>query len=164
MVHVIREEPRARLVLVGRGEQRNYLEAVADRLDIADAVLFAGFQEDVVAWVSSMDVFVLPSLWEGFGLAILEAMALARPVVATRVGPIPEVVVDQETGILVPAQDVPRLAQAITVLLRDKDRRLALGQAGLRRAREKFGLREMVERTRNVYECCMNGERLTTGT
>jgi len=157
MATVIRREPRARLVVVGTGEQREDLEALAGRLGIAEHVLLAGFQEDIVAWVSCMDVFVLPSLWEGFGLALLEAMALARPVVATRVGPIPEVVVDQETGILVPPQDVSGLVAAIGALLQDEERRVSLGRAGLRRAFERFSLQEMVVRTTQVYDDCLNG-------
>ncbi len=143
--------PQARLLLVGEGPLRPPLEAQAARLGLEGAVTFTGFRADVDRLLTALDLFVLPSLSEGFGLAILEAMRAARPVVATAVAAIPEIVVPDETGLLVPPADADALAAAMITLLRAPGRRTAMGRAGRARALSEFGVEKMVEATAAVY-------------
>jgi glycosyltransferase involved in cell wall biosynthesis len=147
---VIREtEPRAELVVLGEGPDRGALERLAARLGVADAVHLLGRVPDVAAWLRRADVLVHPARWEGFGLALLEAMLTSLPVVATRISAIPEIVVDDETGLLVPPDDAPALAAAVVRALANGDR---LGAAGLARARSEFSVARMAERTLAVYD------------
>jgi glycosyltransferase involved in cell wall biosynthesis len=105
--------------------------------------------------LQELDLFVLPSLWEGFGLVLLEAMAAARPVVASSIGPVPEIVLDGETGLLVPPGDADRLADAIVRVLADRALGERLGRAGRARVQQTFALDDMVDRTDRLYrELC----------
>jgi glycosyltransferase involved in cell wall biosynthesis len=145
----IRErEPRAELVVLGEGPDRDALERLAAELGIADAVHLLGRVPDVAAWLRRADVLVHPARWEGFGLALLEAMLASLPVVATRVSSIPEIVVDGETGILVEPEDPQALAAAVARALEGAG---GLGAAGLARARSEFSVARMAERTLAVY-------------
>jgi len=149
---VVRDIPGAVLVLVGDGEDRALLEAEAKRGGVADRVRFMGFRHDVANCLAAFDVFVLPSLMEGMGTSLLDALAAERPVVATRVGGIPEVITDGETGLLVePGSEAP-LAAAVVRLL--SDRRLAeqLAERGRARVVDRFSDTAMVEGTLTVYE------------
>jgi glycosyltransferase involved in cell wall biosynthesis len=151
---VVRQCPGSRLVLVGHDDEglRPYLEQLARRLGLSEAVEFRGFADDVRPVLAQMDVFVLPSRWEGFGLVLLEAMAAARPVVATRVGPIPEIVVDQTTGYLVESGNRDALSRAIVKLIRQPQVARSMGQAGRRRVTDVFGSDRMARRTVRLYE------------
>ena len=113
---VLQQQPAATFLIVGDGPLRGRLQAMAVDLGIDDKCLFLGHRADVHDLVSAMDVFVLPSLSEGIPMAILEAMALGKPIVATAVGGVPEVVSHRETGLLVPAGDEQALANACTAL------------------------------------------------
>jgi glycosyltransferase involved in cell wall biosynthesis len=146
----IRERvPDASLVVLGEGPERGALEALARDLGVADAVYLPGRVPDVTAWLRRADALVHPARWEGFGLALLEAMLSSLPVVATRVSAIPEIVADGETGLLVPPDDPFALADATVRALAGRDR---LGAAGLARARERFSVERMARRTLGVYE------------
>jgi len=135
-------QPDALLILVGEGEQRAALEAQAEALGIAGATRFVGAQprSAMASWYAAADLFCLPSLYEGFPLAILEAMAAGLPVVATAVAGVPEAVVDGVTGRLVPPGDVASLAAALEELASQPERRRAMGEAGRRRVEEKFAI------------------------
>ena len=140
---VLSAEPRARLLVVGDGSGRyaNYrsaLESTATWLGVARHMIWAGQRFDIPEVLTALDVFVSPSLRESFGLSVLEAMAAGRPVVAVAVGGLPELVRDGETGILVPPGDDDAMLCAIVTLIRDKDRRGELGEAGQRRAAKHF--------------------------
>ncbi len=111
--------PTARLLVVGEGSRREELEAQAIALGIAKTVVFTGRRDDIPAVTAALDVAVLPSDREAQGLTILEAMALSRPVVASAVGGIPEVIQDGRTGLLVPPHDAAALAAAVVRLLTD---------------------------------------------
>ena len=149
--------PQARLVLVGDGEQRQALEAQARRLGLGEEVRFTGAlpREQIVAIYAEADVYCLPSLYEGFPVAILEAMAAALPVVSTTVSGIPEAVFPGRTGELVEPEDVAGLARALVALLADEKRARAYGEAGRALLAERFSI-EVV--TRNYLElwqqCC----------
>jgi len=138
-------------VIVGDGPLRRRLEAEAVSLGLENRVVFTGEREDVPAILPVFDIFVLTSLTEGFPLAILEALAAARPVIATRVGGIPEVIVDNYTGLLVKPGDPAGLALAIAELLSDREKAVTLGRTGQARVKEKFTAAQMVRRLEEEY-------------
>lgn len=141
---------KARVEIFGDGSWRGRLEEQARRLGV-DA-LFAGHAEDVRERMHEWDVLVLPSRAENFPLAVLEAMAARLPVVATRVGGVPEIVIDGETGIIVEADDAGGLAAALDDLAPDVARRASFGAAGRARVEETFGADEMAQRMLALYE------------
>ena len=147
---IVKEAPAARLCLVGDGPDRPALEAEARALGVADRVLLAGAHEEVAPFLAAADLLVAPSRNEGLGKALVEAMALGLPVVATRVGGIPAVVADGQTGSLVPPDDPPALARAVGALLKDPELRRRAGEAGRRRA-EQFSLAAMESRLLGLY-------------
>ena len=114
-------------------------------------MLLAGFRPDVLSLHKAFDIFVMSSVTEGLGTSLLDAMACGKPIVATRTGGIPEVVVDGETGLLVAPRDHEAMAEAIVRLLKDAALREQLGATALRRVREKFSAERMVEETLRVY-------------
>lgn len=146
-VNALADVRNARLVVLGEGPERPRLERLAAALGVP--VSLPGRVPDVAAWLRRADLLVHPVRWEGFGLAVLEAMLAAKPVVATRVSSIPEIVVDGETGLLVPPDDPGALAGAINRVLEDPGR---YGQRGYARARSEFSVARMVDRTLSVYE------------
>jgi glycosyltransferase involved in cell wall biosynthesis len=148
------ERADVRLLLVGDdpfGDGRKRAEEIARELRLGERALFTGIRRDVPDLLAISDAFVMASRWEGLGLVFLEAMAASLPVVATRVSAVPEVVVDGETGLLVPVDDPDALAAALARLAGDADLRRRLGDAGARRVRERFGLERMVDETLSVY-------------
>ena len=144
--------PRARFVLIGDGAARPELERRAASYGIRDRVRFHGEVADPERLLPGLDLFVQPSLWEGFGLSVVEAMAAGLPVVASRVGGIPEAARDQIEALLVPPGDATRLAEAIVSLLRDPARAARLGAAGRRRAVEEFPVARLVDETAALYD------------
>ncbi len=147
---------QATAVLVGRdlergGAYEDELRSEAERLGVSDRVVFAGYRDDVPALLAGCDVFCLPSFAEGLPLVVLEAMAQGKPVVATPVGGTPELVVDGETGILVPPGDPGSLAHALTELLADAPRAARMGEAGRARVLAEFRAAAMVERVLGLY-------------
>ncbi len=147
--------PDFQLLIVGDGPAYKSLRERCERMGLAPWVVFAGLRRDIAGLLPLMDVFVLPSLYEGFGIAILEAMAAGRPVVATAVGGIPEVVVHGETGLLVPPGDPVAMADALHELLAHPERARALGARGRERAREKFRIESIVRQHEALYEACL---------
>lgn len=139
------------LVLVGRGPLEGELRQLALTLGIEKEIVWAGFREDIPAVMSAFDCFALTSKYEGFGLVLLEAMAAGRPVVATAVSAIPEVVADGQSGILCPVDDVNSVASAFSRLA-DPSYRRKLGEAGARRAGNDFSLNSMVAKTLLIYQ------------
>jgi glycosyltransferase involved in cell wall biosynthesis len=136
------------LVVLGEGPERAALTALAAELGVADRVVLPGRVPDVAAWLRRASAYVQPSRWEGFGLGVLEAMQASLPVVATRVSSLPELVVDGETGYLVPVDDAPAVAAALTQALE----RPELGAAGQARAQREFSVARMADRTAALYE------------
>jgi glycosyltransferase involved in cell wall biosynthesis len=141
----------ARLLIGGDGSQREALTALIGELGLRDRVAMSGFISDVPGFHAQTGLFVLASRSEGMGLVFAEAMAAGRPVVATRVGGVPEVVVDGETGLLVPPDDPGALAGAIDRLLADPALAARMGEAGRRRALELFSAERMADRTAALY-------------
>jgi glycosyltransferase involved in cell wall biosynthesis len=139
-----------RLALVGTGPLGETLRRQAKELGIADDVVWPGFREDVPIVMRAFDIFVLPSVYEGLGLVLLEAMAAGRPVVASRTGAIPEVVIDEVTGLLVTVANPDELSQAFA-RLSEPGLRSRFGKAGRERVLETFTLEEMHRRTHALY-------------
>jgi glycosyltransferase involved in cell wall biosynthesis len=144
--------PGATLLVLGEGPERAPLTALAERLGVGDRLLLPGRVGNVAALYRRADLVVHPARWEGFGLAMLEAMLAAKPVVAARAGSAPELVVDGLTGLLVPVDDPEALAGAVSSLLADRLRAEAMGRAALDRARAEFSVTKMAGRTLAVYE------------
>ena len=140
----------ATLVVLGEGPEREPLESLARELGVR--LLLPGRVGDVAAVLRRADALVHPARWEGFGLALLEAMLCSLPVVASRVSSIPEIVVDGETGLLVPPDDPGALRAALERVLADDTLRERLGAAGRARARAEFSVERMARRTLAVYE------------
>ncbi|MBU1493043.1 MAG: glycosyltransferase [Actinobacteria bacterium] len=147
---VLARVPDARYLVVGDGEARNGLARTAAALGIADRVSFAGARADVPLMLSAADLFVLPSLTEALPTVVAEAMAAGLPVVATRVGGIPEMI-DASTGILVPPDDVGALAQAVCALLEDPAGAAARGRQGRIIASGRFDLATQAARLTGEY-------------
>ncbi len=146
-----REFPNARFALVGEGPDRGRLEARAAEEGVSHRTIFSGPRGDVREVAGSFDLFVLPSLWEGFGLMLLHAMAAGTPIVATRVGGVPEVVADGATGILVPPGDAGELAGACAGLLRNRERAERFVAAGRERLERVFSIERLVRDTSAFY-------------
>lgn len=156
MYHVRQAEPRARLVIVGEGRLRADLEAETAVLGLRDAVCFTGFRTDVLALIRGFEIFVFPSTLEALGTSVLDAMALRKPVVATRTGGIPESVQDGVTGLLVPPCDARTLADALCTILREPERGQAFGEAGRRRVEQFFTTERMGAAILKVYHDVLN--------
>ena len=152
LLPAIRDVPNAIFVLVGDGPERASLEAQAASLGIRDRVIFLGHRDDVAELLASCDLLVLPSLYEGLPLSVLEAMAAGKPVVATSVGGTPEAVLDGETGFLVPSRDPTALVRAIQRLLTDARLRRKMGMAGRLRVQRNFSATQMVAGVTQTYE------------
>jgi glycosyltransferase involved in cell wall biosynthesis len=150
-IRALAEIPGAHLVVLGEGPQRAALEQLARELDVP--AYLPGRVPDVAAWLRRASVLVHPVRWEGFGLALLEAMLASLPVVATHVSSIPEIVADEETGVLVPPDDASALAGAVNRVLEDPG---DYGERGRARARAEFSVAKMADRTLAVYETALN--------
>jgi glycosyltransferase involved in cell wall biosynthesis len=152
---VLRSCPSAWLLVVGEGSLADALAAQAASLGVAHRVIFTGRREDVPAVTAALDVAVLPSYREAQGLSVLEAMALSRPVVASNVGGIPEMIEDGVTGLLVPPRDPVALAAAISRLLADHSLADMIGRAGHDLVHRRFCLEQMIGAIEDLYDDAM---------
>ena len=149
---VLRAVPDAYLLIVGEGSRRDALEAQSRELRIAHRVVFTGRRDDVPAVTAALDVAVLPSYREAQGMVILEALALSRPVVASNVGGIPEMIEDGVNGLLVPPHDAEALAAAIVRLLTNHPLADTLGRAGHDMVHDRFCIELMVSAIESIYD------------
>jgi glycosyltransferase involved in cell wall biosynthesis len=143
--------PSVRFLVIGDGERRQALEALVHKLDLASSVTFLGWRRDMVGVYADLDVVALTSLNEGSPVALIEALAAARPVVSTAVGGVPEVVIHGETGLTVPVSDASALADAVLALLRDPPLARSLGAAGRRHVYPRYDSSRLVNDVRNLY-------------
>jgi glycosyltransferase involved in cell wall biosynthesis len=148
---VVRRLPESAFLVIGEGERRAELEGLATRLGLARHVRFLGWRPDLDRIYADLDLAVLTSRNEGSPVSLIEAMAAARPVVATRVGGVPDLVEDGITGRLVPPGDAPALAAAIEALLRDPGARQAMGAAGRKRVVPAFGADRLLADMDRLY-------------
>jgi glycosyltransferase involved in cell wall biosynthesis len=149
--HVVQQVPDARVVILGEGELREHLEHLVREHHLEKHVLLPGFRTDVIGCMKAFDLFVMSSVTEGLGTAVLDAMACRKAVVGTRAGGIPETVDDARTGLLVEPRDGHALAAAIVQLINDRAMRQAMGEAGYARVRDRFTVERMVADTAAVY-------------
>jgi sugar transferase (PEP-CTERM/EpsH1 system associated) len=157
LARVARERPEARLVLIGEGPERAKIEACVREYKLAGRVVFLGLRRDVARLLAAADLFLLTSISEGIPLTVLEAMAAGLPVVSTRVGGVPEIVADGQTGLLAPAGDDEALAAVILQLAGNENLRRQLGDAGRERARTRFSEERMVGEYARIYEEMLHG-------
>ncbi len=146
------QAPKIKTIIVGEGPLSMELDRQAKELDVEDIIFFLGFRKDIPKILSSLDLFVLSSHLEGMGSSILDAMASRLPVVATKVGGIPEVVIHGETGLLVPPRNPSALARAILMLYSDKTLASRLGQKGYELVHRKFSAEAMADKVVRLYE------------
>ena len=151
MPSILEQFPRLQLRIVGSGPLEAALQDLTSRLNITRAVKFAGHSEKVFEELQRMDLFVLPSRSEGVPISIIEAMVMGLPVVATRVGGIPEAVIEGTTGILVTPRQPAQLAVAIIDLLADPAKRNAMGKAGRERALTEFHPEQFTRKHEQLY-------------
>lgn len=148
---VLHSFPECQFVLIGDGPLRGRLEDLAGQLGISRSVRFAGWRDDAAELMQILDIFCLPSLWESFGLVLLEAMAYAKPIVATDVGGIPDVILNGETGLLVSPRDPASLSKAMIYFLTHPEIALEMGRRGRARLSERFTLENMIQRYEDFY-------------
>jgi len=153
---VLRARPETRFLICGSGPLEGLLGEHARRLGIDGRVVFLPEREDVRPLLASLEVFVLPSAAEGLGVSALEAMAMGKPVVASRVGGLVEVVEDGETGFLVEPKEAGELAQALLRLLREGELRERFAKNARERAESLFGRAVMLDRTEELYFSCLS--------
>ncbi len=151
MLKVTRVFPKARCIIAGDGPMSESLQKLAAELGLEESCIFTGYRDDVPSLLSVMDVFVLTSTVEGLPTSLLEAMAMGKPVVATRVGGVPEIVEDGNSGILIEPGDEKRIAEAIITLLKDRDMRRCMGMAGRERVKNNFDLNLTTKRIEELY-------------
>lgn len=151
------EEPRLKLVIAGDGPERENLENLAR--DRRVEVRFLGYQADPIPLYPGFDIYALPSLAEGSPNALLEAMACARPSIASRVGGVPEAAIDGESGLLVEPRNAPALAKALLDLARDPKRREALGKAARARVEAEFDLARKIQQHQDLYRALISPNR-----
>jgi glycosyltransferase involved in cell wall biosynthesis len=143
--------PDTTFLIIGDGERRSELESLAEQLGVADATRFLGWRDDMREVYADLDVVTLCSNNEGSPVALIEALAAGRPVVSTRVGGVPNVVKDGESGLLVPPRDPAALAEGVLALLRDPARAAELGQAGRRAVFPRHSSGRLVQDVARLY-------------
>jgi len=146
-----------RCLLAGEGSERERLEAMAARLGLVEEIRFLGFVADTPAFLAGIDIFVLPSLYEGLGVAALEAMAVGKAVVASRVGGLADAIADGRTGLLVPPRDSEALSHAIARLSTNPSRMRDMGRSAAAHVRENFTLERMAARNESYYYELLEG-------
>lgn len=140
-----------RFLIVGDGPERANLEAMAELLGISRHVVFAGFRRDIPEIIASIDIVVLSSLREGLPLVLLESMAMAKPVVATDVGGVSELVLNGKTGFLISPRNSDTLSEAVAKLLHDRKKGKEFGKAGRKYVEQNFSLDQMIKKYEDVY-------------
>ncbi len=152
MPKVLESFPRTKFVLVGDGQLKLKLENLAKELEISQTCMFLGFRDDIPQVLSSFDVFVLPSIMEGHPIAILEAMAMAKPIVASDINGIREQIENRRTGLLVPPGDPQALAKAINQMLKDRNKARKMGIEARKRVDEMYDIKHQVALHEEVYK------------
>lgn len=152
MPKVLDEQPSCKLLLVGEGPMENELQDLAHDLGVGEAIWFLRTRHDVPAILQLSDLFVLPSLSEGMPVALVEAMAMRKPCIASNITSIPEVVEDGRSGVLVEPQRPDQLANAVLSLIDDRERRQAMRVRGRQIVKEKFSINVNIRLLENLYE------------
>jgi len=143
---------RIKVLLVGSGSLKSNLKKMANELGISEATIFLDKRRDIVQILDSIDLYVMPSLQEGLSITLLEALAMGKPVIATAVGGNPEVIVDGESGLLIPAKDYRALSGAIISLLNNRQKAKQLGLKAMERVSKEFDIKKAVQKIESLYE------------
>ena len=149
--------PEATFLIVGEGPLLDNLEGLARNLGVENKVVFTGFRNDIQNVLATMDILAVPSVLEGFPMITLEAMAMAKPIIASKIQGISEQIFDQEEGILVPPRSPSALATAVIELVRDKEFALRIGLAARRKVEDCFTAEKMVRETEDLYLSLLAG-------
>lgn len=149
---VIVRYPGAKFFILGYGPLKQHLIELANKLHISDKVKFMSPQTEVCEFLSLLDVYVLPSLSEGLSITLLEAMAMEKHIVATNVGGNSEVIIDGETGLLVPAQNPNAISRAIIYLLENKPHAIQMGIRAKKQVENRFNINRMLKDTELIYD------------
>lgn len=149
---VHRQVPQVRLAVVGRGPLQEMIENEVRRQNWGDAILLPGFIDDVASVMQAIDILLLPSLWEGFGIVLIEAMAAGKPAISTNISSMPEIIVDGQTGYLVPPDDAEKLADCAAELLQNPELHEQFGRAGRERVIELFTIERMIDQLENLFQ------------
>jgi len=155
-----RSFPEVKIFIVGGGPLRLNLERKAQKLAVDKFVFFLGERTDAAALLSFFDVFILPSLWEGLPYVMVEAALLGKPIVATEVDGVREIIEDRETGVLVPPRNPEKLAEAVVGLLQNRDYAAKLGEKAKKTIPPNFTLPRMIEETERLYLSLIRGQAL----
>ena len=139
------------LLIVGEGPLKDFLQSLAERLGVADRVRFLGHRQDLLRIIRAADVFVLPSLYEGMSNVLMEAMVQGKPCIATAVGGVDELIVNGESGIVIPRSDPELIAEAVSYLMESPEESARLGRAGQERMARHFSVQENVRRFEELY-------------
>jgi glycosyltransferase involved in cell wall biosynthesis len=149
---LLKEFKEARFLIVGEGELEEELKVKSKRLGLEDKLTFTGFRSDIKEILASIDICILPSLLEGLPMILLEAMAMGKPIVATDIDGIKEVLADGEAGLLVPPRNMEALSDAIITLLGNEGKSYQMGMAARKIVKEEFGVDVMVQKVEKVYD------------
>ncbi|KEQ28842.1 hypothetical protein N180_19560 [Pedobacter antarcticus 4BY] len=141
-----------KFVIIGDGELKPEMLRLAGELGLTDRIVFLDFRSDIPSILNAIDIFCLPSLWEGLPIALLEAMAMRKAIVATAIDGTRDLVRQMENGVLVPVSESSKLADAITTLASDRNLRERLGEQAYRTIKDNFGVEEMALKIENVYD------------
>lgn len=147
-----REFPEVKLEIIGEGPYKNHLVRLVKKKKLENFVRFAGFQTDVEKNLAKLDLYIQPSLSESFGLAIVQAMSVGLPVIATRTGGIPELITEGKSGLLVEPARLDELVDAVAKVIRDRGLALRMGEMARRESMIRFNLKDMIEEVENIYE------------
>ena len=148
---IVRTYPDTKILIVGDGPLLDGLKALSGRLGVEKNIIFTGFQSDIKEILSAFDLLVVPSLLEGFPMVTLEAMAMAKPIIATNIDGITEQITNEENGILVPPRDPDALAKAVIRVLADKEGGKTMGLAAREKVEQEFSVEKMVAETEKIY-------------
>lgn len=146
------QQKKIKLVIVGAGPLEEQLKSLTTDLKLENDIIFAGRRSDIPTVLKSFDLFVLPSIYEGLGLVLLESMAAGTPIIASRVSAIPEIVVESETGLLFEKKDINELSSKIAMIIENPDLRVKFNKAGIKRVKEVYSLKNMLDQTEIVYQ------------
>jgi glycosyltransferase involved in cell wall biosynthesis len=152
---VLSKFSKLRFIIIGGGKLLEELKALASSLGLKQELIFTGFRSDVGAFYHLADLFVMSSVQEGLGTAVLDALALGKPVVATLAGGIPEIITDGQTGRLVPTADPEALAEGIVYMMTQRDEAMRMAQQGRDMVRRNFSIKSMIENNIRVYQHIM---------
>jgi glycosyltransferase involved in cell wall biosynthesis len=156
---VAEEFKNVHLVIAGTGELERMVKEFATKFNLEDRIHLLGFRKDIPDLMRTFDIFLLPSLWEGFGIVLIEAMAAGKPVVATNTSSIPEIVEDEQNGILVPTENAEAISNALTKLISESELRTKFGKEGQKIVREKFTIERMINDYEKIFESLQDSKK-----